>query len=271
MANDDAIAAAARTAAALASGGRLVVVTGAGLSADSGIPTFRGEEGYWRVGSRNYHPTELATAAAFRRVPEVVWPWYLYRRGVCRAAEPNAAHRALAALGEALGERMTLLTQNVDGLHLRAGHCAARIYEIHGNINYARCAASCTPSLYSLDTFDDATAARLHCPRCGDRLRPHVLWFDETYDERHFRWDSSLRAAGEAAALWVVGSSGSTNLPNLVAQVVASAGGLVVDVNPDDSPFAALARHTGGAHVRQGALQALPTMVREVIGRQSRL
>lgn len=280
MQSDEAIVAAERSAAALADGGRLVVVTGAGLSADSGIPTFRGEEGYWRVGSRNYQPTELATAAAFRRVPDVVWPWYLYRRGVCRAAEPNAAHRALAALAEVLGERMTLLTQNVDGLHLRAGSPAARTYEIHGNIDYARCAVDCTPATYPLpldlrpfgrdDTLDDATAARLRCPRCGERLRPHVLWFDETYNERHFRWDSSLRAAAEADALWVVGSSGSTNLPNLVAQIVARNGGLVVDVNPDDSPFAALARQTGGAHVRAGAGEALPAMVHAVTGAESR-
>lgn len=264
-------AAVARTAALLADGGGLVVVTGAGLSADSGIPTFRGEEGYWQVGSRNYRPTELATAAAFGRVPEVVWPWYLYRRGVCRRAEPNAAHRALAALAGALGDQMTLLTQNVDGLHLRAGAPAARTYEIHGNIDVGRCAADCSPATYPLpdalrpferdDTLDAATRALLRCPRCGAQLRPHVLFFDESYNERHFRWESSLRAAADAASLWVVGSSGSTNLPNLVARTVAGNGGLVVDINPDDSPFAALARRAGGVHVRAGAAQVLPAMV----------
>ncbi|HVV49677.1 MAG TPA: Sir2 family NAD-dependent protein deacetylase, partial [Polyangia bacterium] len=102
-------------------GGPIVFLTGAGISAESGIPTFRGAEGYWRVGSRNYQPTEMAAAAAFARMPEEVWRWYLYRRGVCRAAAPNDAHRALVALERRLGARFLLVTQNVDGLHLRAG------------------------------------------------------------------------------------------------------------------------------------------------------
>ncbi|MEY3012847.1 MAG: hypothetical protein RIT45_1582 [Pseudomonadota bacterium] len=256
--------------------GTLVVVSGAGLSADSGIPTFRGEEGYWKAGSRNYRPTELATAEAFFRVPEVVWPWYLYRRGVCRAASPNPAHHALVRLARVLGERMTLLTQNVDGLHLRAGSPPERTYEIHGNIDFARCAADCRPGAFPLpddlrpfgkdDTLDDATRARLRCAWCGGPARPHVLWFDESYDEVHFRWNSSLQAAEEAAALWVVGSSGSTNLPNLVARIVAGHGGLVFDVNPEPSPFATLARHTGGGAIRAGAGDALPRMVAHAFG-----
>ena len=113
-------------AAALSQGGPLVVVTGAGVSAESGIPTFRGKEGYWTVGSRVYQPQELATQAAFRRMPEEIWRWYLYRLGVCRAAAPNPGHVALVELERALGDRFLLVTQNVDGLHPRAGSSPGR-------------------------------------------------------------------------------------------------------------------------------------------------
>ena len=116
--------------------GPLLWLTGAGISAESGIPTFRGPEGYWKVGSRNYHPQELATRAAFGAMPDEVWAWYLYRRAVCRAAEPNAAHHALVELEERIGPRFRLITQNVDGLHQRAG--TKRVYAIHGNIDEMR-------------------------------------------------------------------------------------------------------------------------------------
>ena len=120
-----------------------MVLTGAGISAESGIPTFRGPEGYWRVGSRNYRPMELATREAFERMPEEVWRWYLYRRAVCRAAAPNPAHRALVDAERRLGDRFLLVTQNVDGLHRRAGSDPARTFEIHGNIDLWRCADDC--------------------------------------------------------------------------------------------------------------------------------
>src|SRR5688500_16131370 len=98
---------------ALRPGARVVFLTGAGISAESGIPTFRGPEGYWRVGSRNYHPQEMATWEAFERMPEEVWNWYLYRRAVCLAADPNPAHHAVAALERSLADTFILVTQNV--------------------------------------------------------------------------------------------------------------------------------------------------------------
>ncbi len=101
--------------------GKVVALTGAGISAESGIPTFRGTDGYWVVGSRNYMPQEMATREMFERAPEEVWRWYLYRFGVCRHAAPNAGHAALVRLERALGDRFTLVTQNIDGLHRRAG------------------------------------------------------------------------------------------------------------------------------------------------------
>ena len=173
---------------ALEGGGPIVLLTGAGISAESGIPTFRGPEGYWRVGSTNYQPTQMATATAFASMPDEVWRWYLFRRCVCRAAVPNAAHRALAALDAQLGERFRLVTQNVDGLHLRAGGEPARIFQIHGNLDFCRCVRGCAPAVRPLPealphewprerALDEAARNAQRCVS-GERLRPHVLWFD---------------------------------------------------------------------------------------------
>jgi len=164
----------------------VVFLTGAGISAESGIPTFRGPEGYWTVGSRVYQPQEMATQANFQRMPREVWGWYLFRLGVCRAAEPNAAHRALAELEAAAPERFHLITQNVDGLHLRAGNTRENTYEIHGNIDDMRCARWCCEERWPMPLplprdsaeISDEDYARLTCPRCGAPARPHVLWFE---------------------------------------------------------------------------------------------
>lgn len=123
--------------------GLVVALTGAGVSGASGIPTFRGHEGYWTVGSEHYTPQEMATYDMFQRHPEVVWGWYLYRRGICLAAEPNAAHTALVELEQALADRFVLLTQNVDGLHLQAGNSVERTLQVHGNLHCMRCAREC--------------------------------------------------------------------------------------------------------------------------------
>src|SRR5690242_157425 len=139
--------------------GAVLALTGAGISAESGIPTFRGAEGYWVVGSRNYMPQEMATAEMFARAPEEVWRWYLYRFGVCRHAEPNDGHRALAALERALGDRFTLVTQNIDGLHLRAGSSPERTLRIHGDAGLVRCAGACHAGTLPLPDLGARTAA----------------------------------------------------------------------------------------------------------------
>jgi NAD-dependent deacetylase len=244
------------------SDGPIVALTGAGISAESGVPTFRGPEGYWRVGSRNYHPTEMATATAFASMPDEVWRWYLHRRAVCRAAAPNAAHAALAQLDGELGDRFRLVTQNVDGLHLRAGGDPARIFQIHGNLDFARCVRGCAPAIRPLP--DDATPATLRC-ECGERLRPHVLWFDESYDEPLYRYVSALKAAQTAAALIVVGTSGATTLPARMCEIVATRGApfIVVDVEP--TVFAALADSTpGGLFLRGSAAATVPAIAGEI-------
>ncbi len=248
--------------------GRIVVLTGAGISAESGVPTFRGPEGYWTVGSREYRPEEMATQAMFSRNPEVVWQWYLYRIGVCRGAEPNAGHRAVVEMERLLGDRFLLITQNVDGLHLRAGNSNARTYQIHGNIEIVRCGATCTNETSFLPErvetkqkdapLSDGDRTALKCPRCDAWLRPHVLWFDECYNEEHFRFESSVRAAAAADLLLTVGTSGATNLPMQVGMIVARSGGVIVDVNPDPNPFSEIAEQSGGFFCQGPAGQVLP-------------
>jgi NAD-dependent deacetylase len=223
----------------------VVVVTGAGISAESGIPTFRGAEGYWTVGSREYHPQEMATQAAFRRMPREVWRWYLYRKGVCNAAEPNSAHLALARLEQALGDRFTLITQNVDGLHLRGGNSLARTLQVHGNSDYMRpIEGDPTPvpipagvaAIGRDEALDDDAWALLVSPD-GRRTRPHILWFDECYDEALYRADSAIKAGSRCDLLVVVGTSGAAAIPYHVAAVALKNDAAIIDINPDPNPF----------------------------------
>ncbi len=255
---------------------QLVILTGAGISAESGIPTFRGPEGYWTVGSREYRPEEMATLQMFRSNPDDVWQWYLYRLGICRRATPNAGHRAVAQIEELLQDRFTLITQNVDGLHRRAGNSSSRTYQIHGNINFMRCSAECTHDIFPIPsrlqpkskheplTDDDREALR--CPSCGRITRPHVLWFDEYYDEAHYRYNSSINAAESAEILLVVGTSGATNLPMQVGGIVARRGSLIIDVNPNPNPFSAMAQQSGGFFIQGTASDILTELATLMAG-----
>jgi NAD-dependent deacetylase len=237
--------------AADAAEGPVVFLTGAGISAESGIPTFRGAEGFWQVGSRNYQPQELATYSAFRSMPGEIWAWYLYRYAMCQSAAPNRAHVALWELETRLGDEFLLVTQNVDGLHLRAGNSAARTYQIHGNLDFVRCAGECSPELTRMPErfatwekgrpLDDEAEQALTCTRCGDWLRPHVLWFDECYDEERYHFESSMAAAAACRLLVVVGTSGATTLPMHVATTVAQRGAAFLVIDPEPSSFSDMA------------------------------
>jgi len=253
--------------------GRITALTGAGISAESGIPTFRGPEGYWTVGSQVYQPQEMATFWMFTHQPDEVWKWYLYRLGICRAAEPNPGHQALVAMEQHFGDRFTLITQNVDGLHLRAGNSPERTYQIHGNINHMRCSLECSDTMYPIppavqpktkdNHLTDQDRELLRCPLCGARTRPHILWFDESYNEHHYHFYSSLKTARETALLLVVGTAGATNLPNQVAREVHQQGGVIIDVNIETNPFARLAENSGrGFFVQQPSASALPAILR---------
>lgn len=247
--------------------GDIVFLTGAGVSAESNIPTFRGKEGYWTVGSTEYHPQELATNRAFAQLPDEVWSWYLYRRTVCRAAAPNPAHLALVELEKALGPRFLLVTQNVDGLHLRAGNSLERTYQVHGNIDYMRCSEFCCNELWEIGELagekargqglSETESANLKCPRCGARSRPHVLWFDECYDEELFKFHSSLLAAQNASMLVTAGSSGSTNLPTQMVAQAAARGAVLIDINPETNPYGRMAQGSGGAWLKTTASEGM--------------
>jgi NAD-dependent deacetylase len=193
---------------------RVVVLTGAGVSADSGIPTFRGAGGLWR----DFRPEELATPEAFRRDPALVWEWYEWRRDLIRKALPNAAHEALARLEEAV-----VVTQNVDGLHARAG--SRDIVELHGNIFRVRCTRERTIR----DQRGPFAKMPPHC-ECGALLRPDVVWFGEMLPE-----DAIARAVGaiqSADLLLVIGTSG---VVYPAAGFVTMYEGLSIEVNPEAS------------------------------------
>jgi NAD-dependent protein deacetylase/lipoamidase len=260
----------------------ITVLTGAGVSAESGIPTFRGPEGFWTVGSREYHPQEMATRAMFSMDPESVWTWYLYRMGLCQKARPNAGHLALADMESRLGDRFTLITQNVDNLHILAGNSLSRTLQIHGNIFQARCASACTDKIFSLPNvlqpkekgsrLTESERRHLTCPMCGDWIRPHVLWFDETYNERHYRFNSALETAMRTRLLITVGTTGTTTLPNHIAILVQRNGGMMIDINVAGNPFAKLALGSGqGIFIQRTSTEALAALAHAVVLAQSNL
>jgi NAD-dependent deacetylase len=233
----------------------LVVLTGAGLSAESGIPTFRGPDGYWTSGSENFTPQQLATLSFFRERPDTTLAWYMHRLALYGGCAPNAAHDALARLDRGLDGAMQLVTQNVDGLHRRAGHADQRMWCIHGDLQLARCADDACPGAHAPAPWpwtaaeraagwptDPAAAARilarLRCTRCRGVLRPHVLWFDEYYDEERYRFDSSLEVVTRATALLVVGTSGATNLPIHMVATAQRRRIPVLVVDPSETEFA---------------------------------
>lgn len=254
---------------------QITILTGAGISAESGIPTFRGPEGFWTIGSREYHPQEMATFAMFSRDPEAVWVWYLYRMGLCKRAAPNAGHLALASMESRLKDHFTLITQNVDNLHIRAGNTLARTFQIHGNIFYVRCASACTDKRLPLPdglapkekggVLTDKERELLKCPACGNWIRPHVLWFDESYNERHYHFNSALETAGRTHLLITVGTAGATTLPNHIVNLVHSNGGLMIDINVADNPFASVAvQSEQGIFIQRPSSQALTELARAI-------
>ncbi len=258
---------------------RILVLTGAGISAESGIPTFRGHDGYWIVDSKNYMPEEMATRAMFRRHPEQVWSWYLNRFGICHQAQPNQAHSALVELEEAFGDRYSLVTQNIDGLHRRAGSSERRTHCIHGDAAYIRCSQECGLSIQPLPEVrvtaagTDLTGSqreRLTCPACGAWMRPHVLWFDECYDEENYRAESAERAAGLADLLLVVGTSGTTSLPMRIGGLCLQRRAIIIDINPEPNPFASLAKRASrGCAVISSACASVPSIVEYLVERSS--
>ena len=205
---------------------RVLVLTGAGISAESGVPTFRGPGGLWR----QYRPEDLATPEAFARDPVLVWEWYAWRRELIAPLAPNAAHRALAALEERTPE-LLLATQNVDGLHALAG--SRRLVELHGTIWRLRC-LGCSEA-----TEDRRVPLPTLPPRCacGALLRPDVVWFGEALPDAAIA--QAFLAARQAEVVLVVGTSSLVYPAAALPQVARAAGAFVIEVNPEPTPLTA--------------------------------
>jgi NAD-dependent deacetylase len=241
----------AALAAAAARTGGVAVLTGAGMSAESGIATFRDAmSGLWA----QFDPAQLASEAGFRADPARVWAWYAERRVAVRAAQPNAGHVALADFASRHPQALTVITQNVDDLHQRAG--LPRTLRLHGNLLADRWLSPCPRPQPCATTAADAGAPPA-CTACGNLLRPDVVWFGEALPGRVLR--QAEQAAEEADVLLVVGTSGLVWPAAGLAGLARRAGAQVVIVNLAPSELDAVAHHV----VRASAATALPRLLAE--------
>jgi NAD-dependent deacetylase len=225
---------------------RVLALTGAGVSAESGVPTFRGEGGLWG----RFRAEDLATPEGFERDPRLVWEWYAWRRERLASLEPNAAHRALAAFERRL-PGFLLVTQNVDGLHAAAG--SRRTVELHGNIWRSRC-TSCDARK------EDARGPLSELPprcQCGGTLRPDVVFFGEALPEESVR--RAFEASREAEVVLVIGTSSLVYPAAALPQLARGAGAYVVEVNPEETPLTPLA----SVSLRAKAAETLPLLLEE--------
>lgn len=249
-----------RARALVAAAQRLVVLTGAGVSAESGVPTFRGEQGLWR----RHDPMALATPEAFARDPRGVWAWYRWRRSLVARCAPNEAHVALAAAQERWPQ-LPILTQNVDGLHQRAG--SREVVTLHGDLFLTRCTACAWQTWegddWPLESGVDPEVASTdpeppRCPACGSLARPGVVWFGEALPE--VAWARAMEAAGTADVLLVVGTSAVVYPAASLAPLAQRAGARLVVVDPGRTDHAQVA----DAHVQAPAAQAVPRLLEPV-------
>ena len=234
------------------------VLSGAGVSAESGVPTFRGEEGLWK----SYSPEELATPQAFRRDSRLVWEWYDWRREKIRACRPNPGHEALARF--ALGPRtVRIVTQNVDGLHEEAARKAAGggdpspalPLELHGSIFRVRCTACSYTIPHREPISTDSVADLPRCPVCGNLLRPGVVWFGESLDGEVL--SEAFRAAQASEVCLVVGTSAWVHPAASVPLATRDAGGSLIEVNPTETPLSPVV----SVSLRGASGQVLPLLL----------
>ena len=217
-----------KTIKAIQNSEKTVVLTGAGISAESGVPTFRGEEGLWR----NFRAEELATPSAFQRDPKLVWEWYDWRRNLIKPLHPNTGHKVIALI-EKKKPDFKLITQNVDGLHRKAG--SKECVELHGNIWKTRC------------TKEGKVTENLESPlkkipptcECGAMLRPHIVWFGESLPSDAIQ--SSYQAVENCDLMLVVGTSAVVQPAALLPGIAKNSGAFVIEVNAEETPVSSLA------------------------------
>jgi len=204
---------------------RLAALTGAGVSQESGLRTFRdAQEGLWK----QYKPEDLASPQAFERDPKLVWDWYAWRREAVKGARPNPGHYALVEIEKHIPE-FTLITQNVDGLHRMAGN--RNIYELHGNIQRVRC-SHCSEFA---EDWEDDTESVPQCKVCSGLLRPDVVWFGESLPRDQLA--GAVEAAGTCEFFFSIGTSGVVQPAASLAHAVHSRGAVVVEVNAEPTPL----------------------------------
>ncbi len=213
---------------------RIAVLTGAGISAASGVPTFRGPEGLWR----RYRAEDLATPGAFRADPKLVWEWYDWRRQLIASCQPNAAHRTVAAMETTLPPgHFTLITQNVDGLHDIAG--SRNVLHLHGDIWHVRCTQCGWEGINRETPLPELPPP---CPQCGGLLRPGVVWFGENIPEKALQ--SAWQAAGHCDLMLVIGTSALVYPAAAIPSVAKEHGARLIEFNIAETPLSSEADQT---------------------------
>ena len=255
---------------------RVLVITGAGVSAESGIPTFRGKDGYWR----NLDPAKLATPEAFARDPKLVWEWYSERRQRICNAQPNAAHAAIAKLARHADEFL-LVTQNVDDLHARAGLPKEKMVQIHGDIFVTKCSrcdfleegrgGSPEPPtdravlqrgrLRSFAPTSEDIVNLAYCPECDALMRPGVVWFGEQLDPREIERVENYLDRGPCDFVIVAGTTATFGYIIDWALRAQDNVGRLIEVNPNETPLSSFATET----IRQSAAVALPRLIADIL------
>lgn len=221
---------------------KIVFVTGAGISQESGIPTFRGKDGLWR----KYDPMKLATIDAFYEDPKLVWEWYEERRKNILAANPNSGHTAIVELEKY--KQVSVLTQNIDGLHQRAG--STKVYELHGSIITIKCTVC--------DFKDKIVSSFSQLPplcKCGNMLRPDVVWFGESLPQDV--WKSAIDQASFCDVMVVVGTSLAVSPANLLPVYAKQNGAIMIEVNIEQTPMSS----SMDISLRSSAASALPVLL----------
>ncbi len=226
----------------------LIAFTGAGVSVESGIPSFRGRNGLWR----RFKPEELATPKAFRRNPLLIWEWYRWRMEIVFNAKPNPAHKALARL-ESMGLLKCVITQNVDGLHRLAG--SKCVVELHGSIRRIRC-IGCG---YRVEIDSPPREVPPKCPLCSSLMRPDVVWFGEPLPEDE--WSRALDYACRADTVLVIGTSGVVYPAAYIPYIVKEHGGVVIEVNIGDTMLTPIADY----RVRGRAGEVMDEILKKVM------
>jgi NAD-dependent deacetylase len=232
---------------------RILVITGAGVSAESGIPTFRGKNGYWR----NLDPAKLATPEAFEHDPKLVWEWYNERRHRIRDARPNAAHEALAKLRRHTDEFL-LVTQNVDDLHARAGLADETTVQIHGNIFITKCSrCDLRRRDHNHEQEQEERDVVPTCPECAALMRPGVVWFGEQLPRSELQRVENYLDRGACDVVIVAGTTATFGYIIDWALRASRGGGELIEVNPEETPLSQFATQL----VREPAAIALPRIV----------